>query len=176
MDLFGFVKDVGRRVFNRDEDAAEKIKEMIEANNPGVKNLEVEYDRGTVSLSGHAESGDAHQKVVLMAGNVEGVVHVDTNNLTYDKTRPSADSAELQAKVEAVAQAGGAVAGGGKEAGGEEPKVEFYTIQSGDTLSKLAKKYYGDAMQYPRIFEANREVIEDPDKIYVGQKIRIPLD
>ena len=55
-------------------------------------------------------------------------------------------------------------------------KVEIYEIKSGDTLSKIAKSYYGDAMQYPKIFEANREVIKDPDKIFVGQKIRIPLD
>ena len=54
--------------------------------------------------------------------------------------------------------------------------VEYYVIQSGDTLSKIAKQYYGNAMEYPRIFEANKEVIEDPDKIYPGQKIRIPLD
>ena len=58
----------------------------------------------------------------------------------------------------------------------DEPKVEYYEIASGDTLSAIAKKYYGDAMQYPRLFEANREVIKDPDKIYPGQKIRIPLD
>lgn len=55
-----------------------------------------------------------------------------------------------------------------------ENKVAYYTIVSGDTLSKLARKYYGDAGAYPRIFEANREVIKDPDLIYVGQKIRIP--
>ena len=58
----------------------------------------------------------------------------------------------------------------------DEPKVEYYEIVSGDTLSGIAKKYYGDAMQYPRLFEANREVIKDPDLIYPGQKIRIPLD
>ena len=58
----------------------------------------------------------------------------------------------------------------------ETTKVEYYVIQSGDTLSALAKKYYNNAMDYPRIFEANKEVIIDPDKIYVGQKIRIPLD
>ncbi len=51
---------------------------------------------------------------------------------------------------------------------------EFYTIQSGDSLSKIAKQYYGDAMKYPMLFEANREVIKHPDKIYPGQKIRIP--
>lgn len=56
----------------------------------------------------------------------------------------------------------------------EEEEVEFYTIVSGDTLSKIAKRYYGDAMKYPKIFEANKEVIKDPDLIYPGQKIRIP--
>lgn len=54
-------------------------------------------------------------------------------------------------------------------------KVEYYEIASGDTLSGISKKYYGDSSKYMKIFEANREVIKDPDKIYVGQKIRIPL-
>lgn len=57
----------------------------------------------------------------------------------------------------------------------ESDQIEYYLIQSGDTLSGLAKKYYGDASAYPRIFDANREVIKDPDLIFVGQKIRIPL-
>jgi LysM repeat protein len=56
----------------------------------------------------------------------------------------------------------------------EEEETEFYTIVSGDSLSKIAKRYYGDAMKYPAIFEANREVIKDPDLIYPGQQIRIP--
>ena len=55
-------------------------------------------------------------------------------------------------------------------------KVEYYEIVSGDTLSGVAKKFYGNASKYMRIFEANKEVIKDPDKIYVGQKIRIPKD
>jgi 1-acyl-sn-glycerol-3-phosphate acyltransferase len=54
--------------------------------------------------------------------------------------------------------------------------VEYYEIVSGDTLSGVAKKFYGKGSAYMRIFEANREVIKDPDKIYVGQKIRIPID
>ena len=55
-------------------------------------------------------------------------------------------------------------------------KVEYYVIKSGDTLSAIAQKYYGKGSAYPRIFEANREVIKDPDLIYPGQKIRIPMD
>lgn len=56
----------------------------------------------------------------------------------------------------------------------EEDQAEFYTIVPGDSLSKIAKRYYGDAMKYPLIFEANREVIKNPDLIYPGQQIRIP--
>lgn len=55
-----------------------------------------------------------------------------------------------------------------------EPDVEYYTIVSGDSLSKIAKHFYNNAMDYPKLFEANREVIKDPDLIYPGQKIRIP--
>lgn len=57
-----------------------------------------------------------------------------------------------------------------------EPEPKFYTIQSGDSLSKIAKSQYGDASKWTALFEANREVIEDPDKIYPGQQIRIPED
>jgi len=57
-----------------------------------------------------------------------------------------------------------------------QPESTFYTVVSGDTLSKIAKHYYGDANKYPRIFEANREVIKDANLIFPGQKIRIPLD
>jgi nucleoid-associated protein YgaU len=52
--------------------------------------------------------------------------------------------------------------------------TEFYTIKKGDTLSKIAKQYYGNASKYPVIFEANREVIKNADLIYPGQVIRIP--
>jgi len=51
--------------------------------------------------------------------------------------------------------------------------VEYYTIESGDTLGAIALRFLGNAMDYPKIFEANREVIKDPDLIYPGQKIRI---
>jgi nucleoid-associated protein YgaU len=52
--------------------------------------------------------------------------------------------------------------------------TEFYTIQRGDTLWKIAKQYYGNGSKYPLIFEANREVIKNPDLIYPGQVVRIP--
>ena len=50
----------------------------------------------------------------------------------------------------------------------------FYTVQKGDTLSAIAKRHYGDANAYGRIFEANRPMLADPDRIYPGQVLRIP--
>lgn len=55
-----------------------------------------------------------------------------------------------------------------------EPEAQYYDVKSGDTLSKIAKQFYGDANKYPLIFEANRPMLKDPDEIYPGQKLRIP--
>jgi LysM repeat protein len=141
MGLFDFAKDMGKKLFGKDDDPAEKIRESIEANNPGITNLGVGYADGVVDLSGKADSAEAVEKAVLLAGNVKGVTDVKIDNM--DAPQPA-------------------------------PEVEYYTIVGGDSLSKIAKKYYGNAMDYPKLFEANREVIKDPDLIYPGQKIRVP--
>jgi nucleoid-associated protein YgaU len=143
MGLFDFVKEIGNKLFNRDEDAAEKIKKHIEGANPGISDLLVEFKNGVVSLSGQAGSAEAMEKAVLMAGNVQGVAEVKVDKL---KAPPV------------------------------EKKVEYYIIKKGDTLSAIAKQFYGKPNDYPRIFEANREVIKDANLIFPGQKIRIPLE
>lgn len=143
MGLLSFAKDIGKKLFNREEDAPDKISAYIEEDNPGVNNLQVDVKDGVVTLAGEAESAEALEKTMLMAGNVKGVTEVHSGNVVAPEPTE---------------------------------KVEYYEIVSGDTLSAIAQKYYGKASAYPRIFEANREVIKDPDKIYVGQKIRIPMD
>ena len=65
----------------------------------------------------------------------------------------------------------GAAAGGGQGAGGQT-----YEVKSGDNLSKISKQFYGDANEYMRIFYANRDKLNDPDKIQVGQQLTIPPD
>ncbi|GAA3593980.1 peptidoglycan-binding protein LysM [Flavivirga amylovorans] len=57
----------------------------------------------------------------------------------------------------------------------KEPEAQFYTVVSGDTLGKIAKEFYDDAMKYSVIFDANKPMLTDPDKIYPGQLIRIPV-
>ncbi len=64
-----------------------------------------------------------------------------------------------------------AAAATAKPAGAQE-----YTIQTGDTLARIAQKYYGDVMKWTRIFEANKQTLKTPNTIFVGQKILIPLD
>lgn len=51
---------------------------------------------------------------------------------------------------------------------------QYHVVVKGDTLGKLAEKYYGDPSLYTKIFEANRDRIEDPDRIQVGWKLKIP--
>jgi len=55
-----------------------------------------------------------------------------------------------------------------------EPEAQYYTVVKGDTLSKVAKEFYGNANKSPVIFEANRPMLSHPDKIYPGQVLRIP--
>ena len=141
MSLFDFAKDMGKKLFGEGDDPAAKIQESIEANNPGITDLGVAYSDGYVELSGKADSAEAVEKAVLLAGNVKGVTKVKIDNM--DAPAPTLE-------------------------------ILYYTIADGDSLSKIAKKFYDNAMDYPKLFIANREVIKDADLIYPGQKIRIP--
>lgn len=60
------------------------------------------------------------------------------------------------------------------DSGGQWNFEQFHEVVSGDTLSKIAKKYYGDPSLYTKIFEANKDQLKNPDLIKVGQKLRIP--
>jgi len=157
MGLFDFATDIGKKVFGiGDAEAAEKIKQDIESNNPGIENLEVEMQEETVCvLRGTCASVEAKEKAILMAGNMKGVSAVVAARL---KVAASEDAGEEQQD----------------SAFESSSDSQFYTIESGDTLWAIAAKFLGNGSKYPEIFEANREVIEDPDKIFPGQKIRIP--
>jgi nucleoid-associated protein YgaU len=151
MGLLDFVKDIGHSLFSSDDDkAADKIKDHILADNPGIDPLDVKYQDGFVTLGGSSSSWEAVEKAILMAGNVKGVGRVVS------------EIQVSEAAGNAPQELGGTGAG------------QYYEVKSGDTLSAIAKQFLGDANAYPKIFEANREVIKDPNKIFVGQKIRIP--
>jgi nucleoid-associated protein YgaU len=56
----------------------------------------------------------------------------------------------------------------------DNPYAQYHVVAKGDTLSKIAEQYYGDMMLYKKIFEANRDILSDPDRIKPGQKLLIP--
>lgn len=115
----------------------------------GVKpdNFRVDYQGGAATLYGSVKSEDERKRVLDAARTVGGVASVK-------------DSLQVGG--------GAAPAAGGTGGGGT------YTVKSGDTLSKIAKTHYGDASKYSRIFEANRNILSDADKIQVGQVLKIP--
>lgn len=60
------------------------------------------------------------------------------------------------------------------QSGSSSTAVKIYEVKAGDSLSKIAKREYGNAGDWNRIFEANKDILKDPNKIYPGQKLKIP--
>lgn len=144
MGAFDFLKNIGRKIAG---DPAADIKESIEKDLPGkISNLTVSVGDSRATLMGQCDSDEVKEKAVLLAGNVKGIDKVEARYLTV--------------KVQ--------------EQDVEPPEPRFYEVQAGDSLSKIAEQVYGDTTKWKALFEANREVIKDPDLIYPGQKIRIP--
>lgn len=63
---------------------------------------------------------------------------------------------------------------GGASSSADAKQGRTHTVAKGESLSKIAKKYYGDARQWPKIFEANKDTIKNPDLIFPGQVIKVP--
>ena len=144
MGLFDFASNIGKKLFGTENEAPAAIKKLIEEDNPGLENFQVEVKDGRAVLSGTATSAEALEKAVLIVGNTQGIDKINIDAVTITD---------------------------GSTLGGDD---QFYTIEKGDTLWKIAEKAYGNGSKYQKIFEANREVIKDADKIFPGQKIRIP--
>jgi len=116
----------------------------------GVKNLGAKIDGKTVTLTGDASTREASAKVMEAFNSM-----VETDN-TLNTIR-----VEAPPEPEPVPEP-------------EPPTERFYEVVPGDTLGGIALKYYGNASQYMKIFEANQDILDNPDLIKVGQKLRIP--
>lgn len=143
MGLFDFAADIGKKLFNKEEDASKAVTEHIAEDNPGIEDLNVTVEDGTAKITGAASTAIAIEKAILMAGNVAGINNVNIDDVVIKEGQIAGDD-------------------------------EFYVIQKGDTLWKIAENAYGNGAKYKAIVEANKEVIKHEDKIFPGQKIRIP--
>lgn len=169
MAIWDFVKDAGKSVFGKaeaaepakpqaqaapaaakpaqDPDTARKVaalKAELKALNLDKDDVHLTLRGDTVKVDSKGADRETLEKLILALGNIEGI-----------------------AKVEADLPETGAGAEGGKA-------PVFHTVKKGETLSAIAKAYLGSAGKYNAIFEANRPMLTDPDKIYPGQTLRIP--
>lgn len=162
MGLVSFIKEAGEKLFGKkvqdvaaapaqadkakldeaNREAAGAIEQYIASLGLTATALTVTFDgaRAIAKVYGVAKDQETREKIVLAAGNIQGVAGVE-DHMTVDQSQPPA---------------------------------QYYTVVKGDTLSKIAKQFYGNANEYPRIFEANRPMLSHPDKIYPGQTLRIP--
>ncbi|NML18446.1 peptidoglycan-binding protein LysM [Azohydromonas caseinilytica] len=178
MGLLNFVKEAGEKLFHRGQDkpaaaapaaaptqadvaklnqeAGDAIERYVQQLGLQVQGLQVAFDgaSSTATVTGQAPDQATKEKVLLAAGNVQGVAGVTDQMTVAGQAQAAVGTGQVQDAAQAPAQ--------------------FHTVASGDTLSKISAQYYGNANDYMRIFEANKPMLSDPNKIYPGQMLRIP--
>lgn len=152
MGIFSFIKEAGERLFGTGDAKAE----------PAVAEASAAQ-----AISEHV------RKLGLAPEDLKVSFDAATQKVTVSGTAPD------QAARERIMLAAGNVLGVAQvddqlSVVKAEPEAQFHTVARGDTLSAIAKKFYGNASKYNHIFEANRPMLGHPDKIYPGQVLRIP--
>jgi len=166
MGLIDFIKNVGHKLNIGHEDPKPAQAAPTAAQGPSQQDLHaLENRKKATALT------NLVQQMGLKGENLNVQVDGDKATLTG-----KVDSQEVREKLVLLV---GNTEGIGKvddqlQVTRQEPEAQYYDVKAGDSLSKIAKQFYGDANQYNRIFEANQPMLKDPDKIYPGQKLRIP--
>lgn len=150
MGLISFIKNAGDKLFKseerREQEKADLIAAHIKKFGFNTSDIKVKVDDDKVILMGSIDTIENKNKIVVTAGNIEGIASVD--DWIVVKNPP------------VVAP--------------PPPEKQFYTVKKGDYLSKIAKEVYGNANKYNIIFEANKPMLKDPNLIYPGQVLVIP--
>lgn len=154
MGLFSFLKNAGAKLFNRKKEEVTKPEEAeqvheanVEALRSAVADLGIEVKDFFVDLQGDT---------IIVFGEVNSQADKEKIVLTLGNVEGIEQVDDRITVIE------------------PEPEADFYEVKKGDSLSKIAKVYYGDALKYPIIFEANKPMLKDPNLIYPGQVLRVP--
>jgi nucleoid-associated protein YgaU len=153
MGLIEFIRDAGQKVFGAEAAAATPTADPV-----------VQSKRAT-ALEEHVK------KLGLPVENLK----IKMADATAHVRGKVPDQATREKVILAIGNTAG-IAGvdDGLEVTTKEPEGQYYTVKSGDNLSKISKAMYGDPNKYQAIFEANKPMLKAPDKIYPGQVLRIP--
>ncbi len=162
MGLFNFIKNAGAKIFGSGKETKQET-------------AKVDGDKG-------AREREENQKAARKLQDTVRDLKLQVDNLKVEIEGDKATifgRAQNQSTREKVILVVGNVEGISQvddrmDVENKEPEAVFHTVETGDTLSKIAKQHYGDANKYPEIFEANKPMLSHPDKIYPGQVLRIP--
>lgn len=149
MGLFSFIKNAGEKIFGGSEtpeEKAQKVKDHVSKYGFDLSGVTFTANGDSIVVAGSAKNLDEKQRILATAGNVDGIDNVEDNLTLIEPLK-----FELP-----------------------DFSKTMYTVKSGDNLSKISKEVYGDPNKYPVIFEANKPMLSDPDKIYPGQVLYIP--
>ncbi len=152
MGLFSFIKNAGAKVFGIGKTTAEEATEVAAEKSSKLVNAVDALGFGVTDLD------------ITVVDDLATIYGEAENQATREKVVLVVGNTEGIASVDDRMTT--AI---------QEPEAQFHTVVSGDTLGKIAKSYYGNAMKYPEIFEANKPMLSHPDKIYPGQVLRIPV-
>lgn len=193
MGFWDFVKDAGKSVFGPAEAAEpQAAPRSAPAQQPAGQKAAPQQAAPQQAAPQQAQAApagrDAETKRKLDALNAEvATLGLDSGDvrlfLDGDKVKvvsKGADRATMEKLILAVGNIKGIArveADLPEESGASAaPEPVFHEVKKGETLSEIAQKHLGKASRYREIFEANRPMLSDPDKIYPGQKLRIPQD
>ena len=158
MGLFSFIKEAGEKLLGGKEveqAAASSAPNIAELNQKAGDAIKTYIEKQNLGLSGLGVTFDGATGKVTLSGNAPSEEAAEKAGLAAGNVASVSDvDNNLQYPAGTASQ--------------------FHDVVSGDTLSAISKKYYGDANKYNVIFEANKPMLSDPNKIYPGQKLRIP--
>lgn len=166
MGLMSFLKGAGKKIFGNEEEEQRAAAAAAANQAKAAEAASMLADRRRAAALA-AEVSSLGFEVADLAVKVSG------DTATVSGT--AANQAEREKIVLAIGNIHGiSEVDDNLEVAEKEPEATFYTVVSGDSLSKIAKAHYGNATKYPVIFEANKPMLSHPDKIYPGQVLRIP--
>lgn len=165
MGMFSFIKEAGEKLFGHKE--IETAAASAATSGSANANLDKLNGEAAVAISNYIQAQNLGLDALAVA--FDGA----SGKVTLDGIAPSQEASEKTAlccgNVSGVTSVDNLLA----VTAPADPS-QFHDVVRGDTLSAIAKKYYGNPNKYPAIFEANKPMLSHPDKIYPGQKLRIP--
>ena len=170
MGLFNFVKSVGEKLgLGEQAPDAQSIKTALDGLNLGTENVKVAVENGKAILTGAVKDQATLEKAILAVGNLHSIESVNTDNLKVENSQKSASNQTAQAGTSQTSAAA-------QPSGSQPAEPHFYEVKKGDTLWKIAEEVYGKGHgdKNKIIFEANKPMLKSPEKIFPGQKLRIP--